>query len=87
MDRVAELLSIVTQDDLLRLLKASNKALEPKAAATFLNVSVRCLEEWRRRGSGPRWTKVGRRVIYRFADLDAYLARGDQRTPDTSGPE
>ena len=77
-DRVEQLLGILTQDDLVRLLKDSNRHLEPKAAAAYLNVSVRCLEDWRKRGTGPKWKKVGRRVIYRFAELDAHLERGDQ---------
>ena len=76
-NRVEELLSIVTQDDLIRLLKKSNRALEPKAAAAYLHVSVRTLENWRRDKIGPRFRKVGRRVFYQFADLDAYRRKRD----------
>ena len=81
-DRVEELLAIATQADLVRLLQASNRGLGTKAAAAYLNRSVRCLEEWRKRGVGPKCTKVRGRVIYRPADLDAYLDHGDQRPND-----
>jgi predicted DNA-binding transcriptional regulator AlpA len=29
---------------------------------------------WRHIGKGPRWFKVGRRVLYRRSDVDAWLA-------------
>ncbi len=80
-DRVALLLSLASQDDLVRLLKASNRALEPMAAAAHLKVSVRCLEDWRKRGVGPKWRKVGKRVIYQISDVDAYLDQGDETPP------
>jgi hypothetical protein len=71
-DRVAELLSLASTDDLVRLLRLSNRQLEPRAAAAYLNVSVRCLEEWRRREAGPKWRKMGRRIYYAVADLDGF---------------
>jgi hypothetical protein len=71
-DRVALLLSLATQDELVQLLRASNRQLEPKAAAAYFNVSVRCLEDWRRRSVGPKWRKSGRRIYYAFSDLDAF---------------
>ena len=77
-DRVKELLALATQDELVQLLTGSNRQLEPKAAAAYLNVSVRCLEEWRKRGTGPKWRKVGKRVFYSVSDLDAYR---DHETP------
>lgn len=79
-DRAELLINSLGPDGIVCLLKAVNKHLDPKAAAIYLNVSIRCLEDWRKRGTGPPWKKVGRRVLYRFADLDAYLARGSQGT-------
>jgi Helix-turn-helix domain len=81
-DRVTSLLSLASQDDLVRLLRASNRSLEPKAAAAYLHVSVRCLEDWRKRGVGPKWRKVGKRVLYWISDLDAFLDEGAQTPPD-----
>jgi hypothetical protein len=35
-------------------------------------LSPRTLEGWRRRGKGPQYLKVGARVLYRLADIEAY---------------
>ena len=46
--------------------------------------SSRTLETWRVRGGGPLFLKVGRRVIYRRRDLDAWLAERERAsTSDT----
>ncbi len=37
-----------------------------------LGVSVRTLERWRWLGMGPRFMKVGGRVRYRLADIEAF---------------
>lgn len=39
--------------------------------------SVRTLRRWRQLGHGPPYIKVGRRVLYREADLQAWI---DERT-------
>ncbi len=55
--------------------------LPPKRAAEYLGISVRCLEQWRERGSGPAFSKPTRRLIlYRRSDLDGFLA-GSRREP------
>jgi predicted DNA-binding transcriptional regulator AlpA len=43
-------------------------------AAEFLRLSPRTLERYRVAGTGPRYCKLGRRVAYREADLDAWIA-------------
>lgn len=47
-------------------------ATKPEAAA-YLKVPERTLDQWRYLGKGPRWSKVGRYVRYRWEDLDAYV--------------
>jgi len=42
-------------------------------AAAFLSVSCRTLEDWRLRGGGPRFRKMGRLVRYHTADLIAFV--------------
>jgi hypothetical protein len=37
-------------------------------------ISPRTLEAWRWRGHGPCFLKLGRRVIYRLEDIEAYEA-------------
>jgi excisionase family DNA binding protein len=43
-------------------------------AADLLRVPKATLYAWRHRGVGPASARVGRRVLYRRADLDAYVA-------------
>ncbi len=60
------------------------RALSTDEAATYLGISPRTLEDWRYRGGGPVFHKVGRRLVrYLTASLEAYLASG-ART-NTSG--
>jgi len=44
-------------------------------AANYTKTSVPNLERKRLRGDGPPYAKIGKSVIYRRADLDAWLAR------------
>jgi hypothetical protein len=37
-------------------------------------LSPRTIEGWRQRGIGPRFLKVGGRVLYRITDVEAYEA-------------
>lgn len=37
-------------------------------------LSPRTLERWRLQGTGPRYLKVGGRVVYRLEDVEAYEA-------------
>lgn len=51
--------------------------LNSQEAADILRISIRTLERMRVEGSGPRYLKAGggtrSRVLYRLADLDAWL--------------
>jgi hypothetical protein len=42
------------------------------------SLSHRTLERWRWEGRGPRYLKIGGRVVYRLSDIEAYEA-GRQR--------
>lgn len=48
------------------------------------NLSPRTLEQWRWRGCGPRYLKIGGRVVYRLQDVEAYEAGCLHR--NTTGP-
>lgn len=39
-------------------------------------VSPRTLERWRWLGQGPRYLKIGGRVVYRLEDVEAFEADG-----------
>jgi hypothetical protein len=47
---------------------------EQEAASQFLGVSAATLRAWRSQGRGPRFARLGRRVVYLITDLEAYLA-------------
>lgn len=38
------------------------------------SISARTLEQWRWQGRGPRFLKIGARVVYRLADVEAFEA-------------
>lgn len=41
--------------------------------ADYLGIPERTLEQWRWQKKGPRWSKVGRYVRYRWSDVEAWL--------------
>jgi excisionase family DNA binding protein len=45
-----------------------------REAAEVLRLSERTLERMRLTGLGPAYVKAGRRVLYRSADLEAWVA-------------
>lgn len=51
-----------------------DRALSAQEAASFLGVSPKTLQAWRRLGKGPRYTRMSRTVIvYRMRRLLEYL--------------
>jgi hypothetical protein len=42
--------------------------------AAYWRISPRTLERWRCTGNGPRFLKLGSRVVYRIADVEAFEA-------------
>lgn len=50
----------------------TGRALTDVEVATRLGVSRFTLRAWRRRGTGPRFLKLGRAVRYRPEDVDAF---------------
>lgn len=53
--------------------------------AKRLHSSAKSLERWRLTGQGPRYTTAGRRVLYRWSDVEAWLeARARQSTSEAA---
>ncbi|MGH6911369.1 MAG: helix-turn-helix transcriptional regulator [Phenylobacterium sp.] len=48
------------------------------AAGRRLKLSGRTLEKHRTYGTGPRYRKIGGRVVYKVCDLDAWADQGAQ---------
>ncbi|MFN8831630.1 MAG: helix-turn-helix transcriptional regulator [Labrys sp. (in: a-proteobacteria)] len=60
--------------------------LRTPEAARFLGLSGRTLEKHRTYGTGPRYSKIGGRVVYALADLQSWVGRGGKTsTSDTTG--
>jgi hypothetical protein len=58
----------------------------PKQVAPVLGTTEAGLAQMRFRGTGPKFVKVGKKVLYRWSDIRAYLeANTLQRTDDPRG--
>jgi excisionase family DNA binding protein len=56
------------------------RLLTEDEAAAYLRVRPRTLQRWRQLHRGPKFTRAGRRILYRMADLQQYL-REQERKP------
>ncbi len=62
-----------------------SELLTPAEAAAYLRLSKSTLAKLRCVGGGPRFKKLGRKIVYARADLDAWLAeRTAANTTDAS---
>jgi hypothetical protein len=51
--------------------------LDDRAAAALLNVRLQTVRNWRWQGRGPRWHRIGQRMVrYRRTDLLAFIEAG-----------
>ena len=57
-------------------MESTARRLSEREAAGHLGISIRTLQDWRQRRTGPAYSKVGRRVVYDVMDLDAFLSAG-----------
>ena len=58
--------------------------LTQEELAARWRISPRTLEQWRWRGVGPRFLKIGGRVIYPSTEIEAYEA--ERLHQNTAGP-
>ncbi len=62
------------------------RVISESEAAARLSLSRRCLQEYRLRGTGPKFIRLGdRRIGYDLRDLDAWIS--ERRADSTSSPE
>lgn len=55
--------------------KEHRRRLSERDAAAYLGpVAVRTLQDWRSKGTGPAYAKLGKRVAYDTTDLDVFVA-------------
>lgn len=49
--------------------------LTPKETAERLRMTIGTLANWRVRGDGPRYVKLGRKVLYPLPEIEAFEKR------------
>ena len=59
--------------------------LRTPEAARFVGLSIRTLEKHRTYGTGPRYSKLGGRVVYRIEDLQAWVELGAKASTSDPG--
>ncbi len=59
--------------ELMASLAAEFRLFAPAEAAIILGVNKETLSQWRWRGVGPKFVKIGRNVKYRGADLKYHI--------------
>lgn len=57
--------------------------MNTQGAAAYLGLRPATLNNWRQIGKGPRFLRIGGRVLYRKNDLDSYLETRTFETTDT----
>ncbi|MBI1821140.1 MAG: helix-turn-helix domain-containing protein [Nitrospirae bacterium] len=56
------------------MFQIDSELMSETEAAKFLNITPRCLQNWRLRGGGPQFIRYSRRCIrYRKVDLEVWL--------------
>ncbi|MCI2422758.1 helix-turn-helix domain-containing protein [Saccharopolyspora sp. K220] len=59
----------------------ANRLLSANEVAEYLGVPLRTLYHWRRLDEGPRAYRVGKRLRFRLADVDAWLEQRADSDP------
>jgi predicted DNA-binding transcriptional regulator AlpA len=63
----------------------ATKTLKTRATAAYCGSSASTFEKLRLTGGGPVYSKIGRRVVYRIEDLEAWLAENRRRSTSDQG--
>lgn len=63
----------------------SDDLLTTAELAIFLGNSDKTLNNWRCQGEGPDFTRIGRRIKYRFADVLKYLEENKRASTSDEG--
>jgi excisionase family DNA binding protein len=62
------------------------RKLSVQEAARFLGLSVSTLNKLRLTGTGPKYMKLGRRVLYDLHDLETWVAERKRHSTSDRGP-
>lgn len=79
--RKAELLDAIRKLDGVAARVDESPMLDTKAAAQYLNLQPRTLENWRTKGIGPRYVQYSTRMVrYHIAELDRWIDQNSKRS-------
>ena len=59
--------------------------LNSQQVAQLLGLAANTLAKWRLSGIGPRYSKLGRRVVYQRSEIDEWLAGNRYRSTSEYG--
>lgn len=62
----------------------AGKKFDNDEAAAFLRLKPNTLEVWRSKKKGPKYSKIGSRVLYDIEDLEEFFASRIVHTKDTA---
>ncbi|GFO60943.1 hypothetical protein GMST_32680 [Geomonas silvestris] len=58
-----------------KLSYSQSELLTTEQVAALLQMRVSTIQQWRWRGIGPSYARLGRTIRYRRSDVEAYIAR------------
>src|SRR5229473_3110158 len=62
--------------------QSQDALLRPAQAARLLNVTPRCLQDWRLKGAGPRFIRMSPKLVhYRRSDLENFIRKSARHNP------
>jgi predicted DNA-binding transcriptional regulator AlpA len=64
---------VVTEHRYFEEMIVTRTILRPDEVSALTGVAEETLKYWRPRGKGPRWYKLGRRVVYDLAAVEEWL--------------
>ncbi len=62
----------------------NKQKLNTEEAAAYLGIRPNTLEVWRTKKKGPKYSKIGSRVLYDLNDLETYFISQSIHTIDTA---
>ena len=63
--------------------KHIKKAAGAEEIASMYSIAAGTLGNWRSRGEGPRFYRVGRKILYRIKDVESFLFQNPVMTKDS----
>lgn len=81
-EQLAEIVGNAVRAVVPEIQKGRTETLRPEEVENEYSgiFTARTLERWRQNGNGPVYSFVGNKVVYRRADLEAFIAAGRVQT-------